>query len=115
MDFIINYWYVIVGILAVLVVAVFAIYHFFGLPTEKQLVKIKEWLKYAVALAEQELGGGTGQLKLRFVYDLFMDKFPSVAKIISFELFSKWVDEALIWLEKQLETNEEIKAFIEGD
>jgi hypothetical protein len=62
MDFIINYWYVIVGILAVLVVAVFAIYHFFGLPTEKQLVKIKEWLKYAVALAEQELGGGTGQL-----------------------------------------------------
>lgn len=112
MSWLIDNWYVVVGLLAVLVCAGFAIYKFFGLPTEKQIACIKEWLKYAVAMAEKELGSGTGQLKLRYVYDMFVDKFPSVSKIIPFETFSTWVDEALVWLENQLGKNNSISQYI---
>ena len=115
MQWLFENWFLVIAGVVVLICAGYAVYGFFNMPSESQIAKVKEWLKYAVALSEQELGGGTGQLKLRFVYNLFMDKFPSVTKIISFELFSKWVDEALLWLEKQLETNNEIKAFVEGE
>ena len=37
MEFLVNYWYVIVGVIAVLVVAGFAIYKFAGLPTSAQI------------------------------------------------------------------------------
>lgn len=112
MSWLIDNWYVVIGLLAVLVCAGFAIYKFFGLPTEKQIACIKEWLKYAVAMAEKELGSGTGQLKLRYVYNMFVDKFPSVSKIIPFETFSTWVDEALVWLENQLGKNNNISQYI---
>lgn len=115
MEFIINYWYIIVGIIAVLIVAGFAIYKFAGLPTSGQIKKIKEWLLYAVTMAEKELGSGTGQIKLRSVYDLFVTRFPTIAKLISFETFSGWVDEALDSMEGLLETNEKVKALIENE
>lgn len=76
--------------------------------------KLKEWLKYAVAIAEQELGSGTGELKLRLVYDLFTDKFTFISKFISFEKFSEYVDIALEWLNDQLQSNEDIAQLIEG-
>ena len=115
MEFIINYWYIIVGIIAVLIVAGFAIYKFAGLPTSGQIKKIKEWLLYAVTMAEKELGSGTGQIKLRSVYDLFVTRFPTMAKLISFETFSKWVDEALDSMEGLLETNPKVKALVENE
>ncbi|MFR6482019.1 MAG: hypothetical protein ACLUPD_10785 [Anaerotignum faecicola] len=46
----------------------------------EQREKVKEWLLLAVTEAEKELGSGTGQLKLRYVYDLFLRRFPAVAK-----------------------------------
>ena len=76
--------------------------------------KIKEWLKYAVTIAEHELGSGTGQLKLRYVYDMFIEQFPMVASLLPFSIFSKWVDLALEWMRQQLEQNQNIKAMIEG-
>lgn len=106
MDFIINNWFVILAMLAVLVCAGATIYKFFGMPTQDQIKAVKEWLLYAVTMAEKELGSGTGELKLRFTYDLFVTKFPMVAKVISFELFSAWVDEALDQMKKMLETNQ---------
>lgn len=112
MNFIINYWYVILGIVALLVIAGFAIYKFVGLPTKSQVAKIKEWLLYAVTKAEKELGQSTGALKLRTVYDLFIAKFPVAAKIVSFETFSAWVDDALVEMKKMLENNEAIKELI---
>lgn len=74
--------------------------------------KIKEWLKMAVIDAERWLGSGTGQIKLRYVYDQFIQRFPVVSKIISFKLFSKWVDFALEWMRKQIENNNKIKSYI---
>ena len=114
MEFVMNYWYVIVGIIAVLIVAGFAVYKFAGLPTKSQVAKIKEWLLFAVTKAEQELGEKTGQLKLRTVYDLFVSKFPTTAKLVSFETFSGWVDEALIEMKKMLENNKQIETIVKG-
>ena len=39
---------------------------------------IKEWLKWAVTQAECYIGGGKGELKLRDVYDLAVQQFPSI-------------------------------------
>ena len=115
MEWIIDNWYIVLALVTVLTCAGFAVYHFFGLPTEKQIAKVKEWLKYAVTLSEKELGGKTGQLKLRMVYDMFLSKFPAIAKVISFELFSSWVDESLDWLNKQLESNQAINTIVKGE
>jgi hypothetical protein len=115
MDFVLNYWYVILGIVAIFVCAGLAVYKFFGLPTKAQKDKIKEWLLYAVSKAEMDLGGGTGILKLRFVYDMFVARFPMAAQIISFKTFEFWVDEALIELKKLLAKNTDVKQLIEGD
>lgn len=115
MNWLIDNWYLLVGGVALIVAAGFAVYKFVGLPTKEQVIKIKEWLKYAVTMAEKELGGKTGQLKLRMVYDMFVSKFPSVAKLISFDTFASWVDDALEWMNKQLEANKAIETVVNGE
>jgi len=98
-------WYdVVFIILAICVVA-------YALATNKA----KEWLKWAVCYAEEQLGSGTGQLKLRMVYDMFVEKFPVLASILPFGIFSKWVDLALEWMRDQLEKNENIRLTIAGE
>lgn len=57
--------------------------------------RLAEWLLYAVTEAEKSLGAGTGQLKLRQVYDWFTDKFSVVSLIMSFDTFARLVDAAL--------------------
>lgn len=112
MNFFVNNWYILVGIIAVLVVAIVFVVKFFKLPTDEQIENIKEWSKWAVAKAEKELKSGTGQLKLRMVYDMFVDKYPTTAKIVPFETFSNWVDESLEWLNNQLESNKKVKTWV---
>ena len=114
MEFLMNYWYVILGLIALLVVSGIAIYKFAGLPTPTQIAKIKSWLLYAVTKAETELGEKTGQLKLHTVYDLFLAKFPTTAKLVSFETFSSWVDDALDEMKKMLESNKNIEEIVKG-
>ena len=114
MDFIIENFGVIVALVITAVVIVFAAIRFFKSGTEKQIAKLREWLLYATSLAEKELGGGTGKLKLRFVYDMFIVKFPWLAKIISFERFSMIVDESLEEMNKLLSTNDAVANYIVG-
>ena len=80
MEWLINNWYLIVAAIAVIIAIVVAVKKFLGLPTEQQLENLKEWLKWAVTQAEKELGSGTGQLKLRMVYDMAVEKFPWLLK-----------------------------------
>ena len=75
MKYIVENWFVIVGLIAVLAAGGYAIYVFVKMPSDKQLNKVREWLLYAVTKAEKELGGGTGQIKLRYVYDMFVTRF----------------------------------------
>lgn len=79
-----------------------------------QKTRIIEWLKYAVTEAEKYLGGGTGQLKLRQVYDWFTEQFPIVAAILPFSVFSAWVDEALETMENWLDNNARVSEYVTG-
>lgn len=113
MEFIINNWPVIVAGLAAAGAAAIFIYRFYLLGTEQQLAKVKEWLLWAVTEAEKDLGGGTGKLKLRLVYDQFVARFPWLAKIVSFERFSELVDEVLEEMREMIKTNDAVKSHVE--
>ena len=80
-------------------------------PSDK-VEMIKNWLLYAVAMAEQQLGPKTGRLKLALVYNKFVTECPSLAKNISFEYFSKLVDDVLDKFKSMLSTNEAIENVI---
>lgn len=114
METIINYWYIIVALAAVVAAAGIAIYRHFKLPSKEQLENVRAWLLGAVTKAERDLGGGTGRLKLRQVYDLFVGRFPWVAKVLSFNTFSEMVDDALEEMEEMLKNNENVAAYVEG-
>lgn len=115
MTWLINNWsmLVILAIIAFLVVRYLR--KFTELPSEQQILKVKEWLLWAVIATEKELGSGTGAAKLRFCYDLFIQRFPALVTVISFELFSKYVDEALEQMKHLLETNKDIENYVKGE
>ena len=115
MNFIINNWYIILAAFAILAAAGIAVFRYFNLPSEAQLAKVREWLLWAVTEAEKELGGGTGKLKLRQVYDLFVTRFPWLARIVPFDLFSSMVDDALEDMREMLKTNQAVKAHVSGE
>jgi hypothetical protein len=114
MSFIVENWYIIVAAIVIVAVGVAAAVRFLKQPSDEQLDKVREWLLYATTLAEKELGGGTGKLKLRYVYGLFVDKFTWVAKVISFETFSELVDEALGQMNKLLTSNTAVQLYVNG-
>lgn len=68
----------------------------------------KNWLVWAVSEAESVFGSNTGKLKLRYAYELAVDRFPTIAKLIPFALFSKMVDEALDIMRDMIENNKNI-------
>lgn len=105
MSWLVDNWYYIVFFIGVILICIY------GCMTGK----VKEWLKYAVVEAEKYLGTGTGQLKLRAVYDMFVEAYPVFSKILPFSIFSKMVDDALEWMRIQLESNTKIKNYIEGE
>ena len=72
---------------------------------------VKEWLLWAVTEAENYLGSGTGKLKLRYVYDKCVEKFPAVKYLLPFHIFSAWVDEALVLMRDEIAKNPHIAAF----
>ena len=114
MKFITENWFVLVAFAAVAVAGGCAVYSFVKMPTDKQLKKVREWLLYAVTKAEKKLGGGTGQLKLRYVYDKFVKRFPWLAWAISFERFSAMVDEALEKMKGMLASNKAMQELVNG-
>lgn len=114
-EFLIAYWWLLIIVVAVLAVAGYAVYVFIKMPSNSQITKVKEWLLWAVTEAERELGSGTGQLKLRYVYDMFIVKFPAIAKVISFEEFSLMVDEVLEKFKDLLDKNQSLQNYITGD
>ena len=113
MTLLMEYWWLAIAILAILIIAFMFLITYINLPNSKKATKVKEWLLFAVVQAEKELGSGTGQLKLRYVYNLALSKFPIFIKLIPFELFSNFVDEALQQLENLIEDSEGVKKYIE--
>ena len=112
MTFIVENWYLFVACGAVAAVAGLAVAKFMSMPTATQIEKVKEWMLWAVTRAEAELGGGTGQLKLRLVYDMFIERFPAIAKAVSFDTFMSWVDESLEDMREMLKQNEAVQELV---
>ena len=108
MKYIVENWFVIVGLIAVCAAGGYAVYVFVKMPSDKQLNKAREWLLYAVTKAEKELGGGTGQIKLRYVYDMFVARFTWLARVMM-------VDEALERMKKMLESNKAMQTLVSGE
>lgn len=115
MNFLIDNWFLIVAAVGVLGGIVIAVVQFVKSGTASQLANLKEWLLYATIEAEKALGSGTGKLKLRTVYDMFLAKFPWLAKIISFEKFSDLVDDALENMNELFAKNSAVQSYVSGN
>lgn len=76
--------------------------------------KAKKWILLAVIEAEKQFGSKTGVIKLRYVYDLFIQTFPVLSKFMSFEKFSIMVDDALEEMNHYINTNTAIFNYIGG-
>lgn len=113
MNWLIENWPLLVAGVSVIGCIAMFINNFLKKPTDEQIENVQEWLLYAVTEAEAQLGGGTGQLKLRFVYDMAVSKFSWVS-LVPFDTFSMWVDEALETMRKMLARNDNVKALVEG-
>ena len=74
----------------------------------------KNWLVWAVTEAETMFGSNTGKLKLRYAYELAIERFPILAKLIPFTVFGKLVDGALDVMREMIENNKSIAEAI-GD
>lgn len=112
-NYLVENWVLVVVVAVLVGVCVWSVMQFVKLPPSKQLAKVQEWLLWAVTVAESELGSGTGQLKLRYVYDMFVEKFPAIAKAITFEYFSSMVDKALEKMKEILNQNKHAARLVE--
>lgn len=73
---------------------------------------LKDWLLYACSLAEKELGGKTGQLKLKYVWSQACQQFKFLTTFLTFEKFSEMVDDCLVDFKHLIETNERIAEYV---
>ena len=112
LDFLMTNWQWIAGVIIIITAAIITLIKFDKKTRDEQIHQVKEWLLYAVMEAEKELGSGTGALKLRFVYDMFITKFPLLVALIPFSTFSSFVDEALDKFKKLLATTPELQAYV---
>lgn len=111
-EFLLAHWQTLLGSLIIIITAIVVFIRFNKKSVEEQIEQVKEWLLYAVMAAEKELGSGTGAIKLRFVYDMFVTKFPLLVALIPFTTFSQFVDEALDKFKELLATSPELQLYV---
>ena len=51
-EFLMNYWWLLILIIAAVSIGGYFLYTFIKMPSTAQLTKVKEWLLYAVTAAE---------------------------------------------------------------
>lgn len=106
MEWIVNNWGFLLIILAAIIGTVDLVRN------DKE--KAKKWLLLACIQAEKELGAKTGALKLRYVYDMFLQAFPLLSKFMTFETFSDMVDETLEEMKRLVNTNMAVYNIVNG-
>lgn len=112
-NYIMENWYLFfVAIMAIAVTLDVIIYFIKKMPTEKKKEALEKWLLYMIAEAEEKLGSGTGKLKLSYVYNAFITKFPSLSEMITFEDFSNMVDKVLKEFNELVESNNDVQKFL---
>ena len=104
-DFLMAHGYEILLALVFIIGGAIAVFKFTALPKEEKIKQIKEWLLYAVIAAEQKFGSKTGKLKLSYCYNLFCEKMPFLAHVVTVEQFSNLVDEILEEMKDMINNN----------
>lgn len=105
---------VIAIMLIILCVLVLGFIKFYVNGKKAHLDSLKAWLLYATTEAERVFGSKTGKIKLRFVYDAFIEKFPMLSNFLTFSRFSELVDSALVDMRKMLDTNTAVNDYVNG-
>lgn len=114
MEWLSNNYVLVIGLIVIGAGAGITAYNFIKKTNERRIEAIKQWLKYAVTVAETAMQGGTGALKLQYVWSMATAQFPVITKLLTFEQFSKMVDEALVWMKDQIQKNPNIAEIILG-
>lgn len=112
MDLLMKYWPMAIIALATLSIAFTAVYHFFKYPAAEKIATVKAWLLAAVTAAQKQFGAGTGSIKLSYVYNQFLQTFPQISSLISFDKFSELVDEVLDKFRGMLQSNKNLQDYI---
>lgn len=76
---------------------------------------LQKVLVYICLRAEKNFGSKTGAVKLKCVYDWFVNKYPVLSLLISFDEFSKMVDKALEEMRHLIDTNMQIFDYVNGE
>lgn len=112
MQFLIDYWPMIIVAIAMIIMAIAVVIDFIKKSPKEKLDSIKQWAIYACALAEAHLGSGTGQMKMRETYDMFLQRFPSLASLITFQKYKQIAESALIEFKQMLSSNPNIQEML---
>ena len=115
MKFLVENWSLLIILALMIVSAIIYVKKFVELPDEEQLIKVREFLLWAVTEAERIYGGKTGNLKKAYAYKLFCEYFPSFVAVVPFDIFEKMVDSALVQMRHLIETNVSIKNYVQWE
>lgn len=115
MEILIQYWDLILLSVGVLLFVGLWIYKFATTPSDEQLEKVKQWLIYACIEAETLMKSKTGQLKMRYVYDKFNERFKWLSFVLTFEKFNELLEHALDEAKHLIETNPKIKELVKKE
>lgn len=108
LDFILQNWDLILGALAIIIVAVLAV-------VKQEKAVIFKMLYSLVTEAEKQYGSGTGELKLSSVIAQIYEKAPAAAKVIPVSTLQKWVEDALTAAKEKWAKNANVATYITPD
>lgn len=97
----------------IIVVLCYSIYKFVKKNHDEKIATVKQWLLFCVTKMESIYGSSTGKIKLRAAWDFALERFPFLATLVTFDEFSKWVDDALEEMRELLE-NSTIKYLVDN-
>lgn len=106
--------FVAIAVMVIFIATIYVIDFIKNKSREEKIVAVKEWLLFCVTKMENIYGSGTGQMKLRAAWDFALQRFPFLAMIVTFDEFSKWIDEALEQMKEMLK-NDKIESFVTSE
>lgn len=112
MTWIADNWSLVVVLIIIVGGVAVAVKKFFDKTYDEQVASMKKWLLWAVIQAERLYGEKTGPMKLRDVYQEFCGAFPWIARFLTFDKFSGYVDEALVNMKALLESNVKVREYV---
>lgn len=127
MQWLIDNWTLIASLLAAIALASLKVRNYLRLSAEEQekaeeaakarlTQAVADWLLRAVTEAEKELGGGTGKLKIRAVYERAIEVFgPELTQVLTLEQLDALAQKPLDEMRKLLESNGAAAHYVNGE